>query len=232
MKKVIFYLLSAAAISVFLSSHLFAQENRKYNFDDFTGVAVGWGMHVNISQASSYSVEVKADKRDFDVLEVEKKGNSLQFYIDRNNYRKHDDIYITIKMPVLSEIDLSGGSIGDISMNIASKDFAGNLSGGSELNGKLECGDVNFNLSGGSNVNLKGKGRNLSFDGSGGSIYHLKGFLAKDLNANLSGGSRVTVTMNGEINSNLSGGSNITYYGTASNVSSHSSGGSSVEKGD
>lgn len=231
MKRLLLFLLTAAALVIFLNDHISAQEKKKYDFDDFSKVSVGWGMYVNIVQGSDYSIEVEADSRDMNVLKVEKKGSSLKFYIDKSNFRKHDDINIRIKMPALTGLKLSGGSIGTISMNIASKDFAADLSGGAELKGELQCGDASFECSGGSTVTIKGKAGNLSTDGSGGSEYNLKGFSVKDVNANLSGGSSLTVTTNGTINSDQSGGSEIVYYGNARIGNTDFSGGSGITKG-
>ncbi len=87
---------------------------KNYDFKDFQTVSVGYGMHVDISQSNSYSIEVKADEQDFEYLKVEKDGDELKFYIDKNNYRKRDEIIIKITMPSLTAINLSGGSIGKI----------------------------------------------------------------------------------------------------------------------
>ena len=86
---------------------------KKYDLNNFSKVEAGSGMLVNISQSSSYSIEINAEQEDFEYLKVEKKGNSLEIYIDRNNYRKHGDIKVKIQMPSLRGIDLSGGFSGE-----------------------------------------------------------------------------------------------------------------------
>jgi hypothetical protein len=87
-------------------------------------------------------------------------------------------------------------------------------------------------LSGGSWVEISGNGKNLSVDGSGGSNFKLKNFSVENVNAELSGGSQVVITMNGELNTDQSGGSHLTYYGKASIGNTDFSGGSGVSKGD
>jgi hypothetical protein len=231
MKKILLFILAIAAVIVFMNDHTAAQEKKTYNYTDFSQVSVGWGMHISVSQGSGYFIEVEADKRDFEVLRVVKKGNTLDFTIDKSNYRKRSDINITVKMPVLSGISLSGGSICKINMNIASKDFEGEFSGGSELKGTLQCGNISFDCSGGSTITLNGKGKNLNADGSGGSIFNLKDFTVNDINADLSGGSSVTITTNGTINSEQSGGSQLVYYGKAKMGHTDFSGGSGISKG-
>lgn len=231
MKKAILYIMAIAAMLVFVSGHAFAQEKKTFGNTGFSVVEAGWGMYITISQGSSYSVEVEADKRDMEVLKVKQSGSSLEFYIDKSNYRKHGDVIITIKMPVLTGISLSGGSHGKISMNIASKSFDGELSGGAELKGSLQCGNISLDCSGGSVVTLNGKGKNLSVEASGGSVFNLKDFSVYDVNADLSGGSSIAVTANGTISSDQSGGSHITYYGKAKMGSNDFSGGSGISKG-
>ena len=208
------------------------QVTKNYDFTDFNAVNVGYGMKVDISQSDSYSILVEADERDFKYLKVEKEGSELEFYIDKNNYRRRSEINIKITMPALTEINLSGGSIGKISMDVASENFDCDLSGGAILEGSLRCANIDIDLSGGSQLTLKGNGRNAEIDGSGGAIFHLKDFSIKDADISLSGGSIVSIDMNGTLNASQSGGSQITYYGKADIGSTSFSGGSGITKGD
>ena len=217
MKKY-FTLIIALLILMFCSS-LFAQSQTKnYDYKNFTKVEAGWGMQLTITQSDDYSIVVNADERDFKYLKVEKDGSSLKFYIDKNSYRKRSDINITIKMPALTELELSGGAEANIDMNISSKEFECELSGGAELNGNLKCGNVSLGSSGGGTTKLSGSGGNLNADGSGGSEFKLKDFSVNDVNSELSGGSELTVTMNGNLTASQSGGSKIVYYGNANSV--------------
>jgi hypothetical protein len=232
MKRLLLLVLTITAVVVFFNDHLAAQGKRTYDFSDFSKVSAGWGMLINVTQGSNYFIEVEADQRDLAELKVEKKGSTLRFYIDKSGYRKRDDIKITVKMPALTGLNLSGGAEGKINMNIASKDFVGDLSGGAEIKGDLQCGNVSFQCSGGSTVMLKGKGNNLAVEGSGGSEFHLKNFPVKDIEADLSGGSSLTVTTNGTINSDQSGGSEIVFYGNAKMGHNDFSGGSGITRGE
>jgi len=211
------------------------RSTKTYNYKDFTAVEVSSGMHLTVTQSDSYSIEVIADQEDFKYLKVEKDGNALKFYFERNffsfNWGRHHKVEVNIKMPALTGADLSGGSTGNITMNVPSKKFSAELSGGSQIKGDLKCANIQLELSGGSVVELSGDGKNLKVDGSGGSIFNLKNFAVGDVDADLSGGSQVTVTMNGTLNTEQSGGSHITYYGNASLGDTDFSGGSGVSKG-
>jgi hypothetical protein len=208
---------------------------KTYSYKDFTNVEVSSGMHLTVTQSDSYGIEVIAEQEDYKYLVVEKSGNTLKFYIKRDffsfSWGKHHKIEVNIKMPALTGVGLSGGSIGNINMDVQSKKFNAELSGGSSINGNLKCASIQLELSGGSVIELSGKGKNIKLDGSGGSIFKLKNFSTMNVDAELSGGSQATVTMNGTLNTEQSGGSQLTYYGNASLGNTDFSGGSGISKG-
>ena len=208
------------------------QETKKYDYKDFTKVEASSGMHVKITGSDNYSVEVKISERDLKHFEVEKHGQTLEFKMKGWFQHRRDDIYITITMPKLSAISLSGGAMGQIDMDNSSAAFYGDVSGGAKLKGKLKCADVSLELSGGSWTSLTGSGRDLKVDGSGGATFNLKDFAVKNVSAELSGGSHAELNMNGKLNTDQSGGSHITYYGTAIMGRTDLSGGASVSKGE
>ena len=230
MKKHLVIILLAAFL---FSTQVFCSDRstKKYDIQDFKKVEISNGMQLKLNQSSSYSIEVNAEKEDFEYLKVVKKGSSLQIYIDKNNYQKKGDINIIISLPELTGLDLSGGSVADISMKIIDS-FEGELSGGSELSGNLTCDDITIDLSGGSTTDLKGTAKNFHSEGSGGSIFHLKDFSVTNVNADLSGGSILKINMNGTLDVDASGGSKVVYYGNAKPGNTDFSGGSGISKGD
>jgi hypothetical protein len=237
MKITFLNILMISAFILFMSVTYAGDRNTKsYSYQDFTSVDVSSGMNLTVTQSDSYSIEVTADQEDFKYLKVEKDGKTVKFYIKRdflsfNWGGRHHKIDVKIKMPALTGAGLSGGSQGNITMDVSSKSFSAELSGGSQINGNLKCGNMQLELSGGSIVDLSGNGKNLKVEGSGGSIFKLKGFSVNDVDADLSGGSQVTVTMNGNLNTEQSGGSHLTYYGKASLGETDFSGGSGVSRG-
>jgi len=207
-------------------------ETRTLSYTDFTGVSVGWGMRLDVTQSSSYSVQVTGDPDDLQDLKVEKRGKTLTFSMDRAfGWHHRGRISVSISMPTLTELDLSGGSNAHISMDTAGKSFSADLSGGSSLLGDLKCADASFELSGGSEVGIAGQGSNLKIDGSGGSEFKLRDFAVTDVTADMSGGSEAVVNMEGALRANQSGGSELTYYGSATIEENEASGGSKIRKG-
>jgi hypothetical protein len=235
MKNYLYTILLSACILISSTIYASDRSSKTYNFKDFTTVEVSSGMHLTVTQSNSYSIEVTADSKDFEYLRVEKEGNALKFRFKKDFWSfglgKHHQVDVNIKMPALTGTDLSGGSVGKINMDISSQRFTAELSGGSSINGNLKCANIQLELSGGSVAEFSGNGKNLKVEGSGGSIFNLKNFHTGNVDAELSGGSQVTVTMNGTLNASQSGGSHLTYYGNASIGDTDFSGGSGVSKG-
>ena len=237
MKKVLIPIMMFFLISLIAAKAYGADAVTKtYGFKDFVSIDVNSGMYLNVTQGNTYSIEIKADEKDFKDLRVEKSGEKLKIYFNRSflsfSFKRHNRVEINIKMPSLKELDLSGGVHGKIDMNNAAKSFSADMSGGAYLEGNLICGNAHFDISGGSKVNLKGKGNNLKLEGSGGSKFTLKDFSVNNVDADLSGGSHAAITMNGTLNTDQNGGSRIVYYGKMTLGHTDFSGGSGVSKGD
>jgi hypothetical protein len=214
------------------TSWVAAQETREFNFSGFTEVSVGSGMNLDITQGQNYRVSVRAEPAELERLRVDKRGNALQFRMESDrSWRRRGRVDVSITMPRLTGLDLSGGAQARVTMDVPSERFSAGLSGGAELKGQLHSGNLEMNLSGGSEVTLEGSGSDLNLVGSGGSEANLRGFSVRNLDADLSGGSRAAVTMEGQVEGNLSGGSEITYYGNATLGSTDLSGGSAIRKG-
>ncbi|MDP2302817.1 MAG: head GIN domain-containing protein [Ignavibacteria bacterium] len=203
---------------------------RIYENRDFEKVSVSSGMKINIVQSDSYSIEVKAGEKTMKYLIVDQSGDKLKFYYSENRLMSRGDVFINISMPMLTEINLSGGSRGKIDMNIPDEKFSAGLSGGSAFKGVLNCSDIKMTLSGGSSSDLEGEGRDLYISTSGGSIFNLKNFIAEDVDTDMSGGSQGTVNLTGTLNTSQSGGSQLKYYGTATLGKTSFSGGSGISQ--
>jgi hypothetical protein len=203
---------------------------RNYENIDFEKVSVSSGMKINIVQSNTYSVEVKAGEKTMNYLVVDQMGDKLKFYFSERRLITRGDVFINISMPLLNEIQLSGGSRGKIEMKVPNENFAVSLSGGSAVKGILNCNDIKLTLSGGSSSELEGDGRDLYLSTSGGSIFNLRNFVVDDSDIEMSGGSNGTINLKGTLNTSQSGGSQLKYYGTASLGRTSFSGGSGISQ--
>lgn len=206
-----------------------AETVKKFEYKNFTAVDAGWGMHIKITQGNSYSIDVKGDSRDMEYFRAEQKGEKVRFFIDKHNFRSHDEIYITVVMPELKDLNLSAGAYGELSMKTKS-DFTGDLSAGSTLKGNLECRNINLDLSAGSSIKLTGKARDMMLDGSAGSIFRLKELEAENAELDLSAGSMAYINCSGTVNTDQSAGSMLYLSGKGKIGNKSLSAGSSIER--
>jgi len=203
-------------------------ETQEFDYSDFTKVEAHNGFQLELTESSTFSIEITVDDNVKEDLEVSKSGDTLRIRLKGNRIYSSVTLEAKITMPNLYRLDLSGGSQAGITGFSSSHDLSLNLSGGSGVAGDITAGDADFDLSGGSHVNLEGTADDLDVNGSGGSQLHLENFPVDNANIKLSGGASATVNVDGTLNVHLSGGSDVTYIGNPTLGDIDLSGGSAV----
>jgi len=183
------------------------------DLSDFTRVEAHSGFQIEVTQSSTFSIEITADDNIHEFIEVEKSGETLGIRLRGNRFYHSVTLRAKITMPELYKIELSGGSQASITGFSSSHDFEVEMSGGSRISGDITAGDAVFEMSGGSQVNLEGEADDLVVDASGGSQLDLEDFSVDDATIELSGGGRATVNVSGILDVDLSGGSRVIYVG-------------------
>lgn len=144
---------------------------------------------------------------------------------------------------------LSGGS--DFYGNVEAKKIETNLSGGSRFEGNVNAEHLVNVMSGGSTMKMtvktvkmedilsggsvnkpSGVAENYSMDASGGSEVEGFDLFTENVNADLSGSSRLEITVNKTLNVSASGGSTVYYKGNAAVQTNNLSGGASIKHQD
>lgn len=220
-----------------------------YDISGFTGVETGYAFEVDIAQSDTYGISITANEEVFNYLYVRKTGDTLR--IDTTGlYRSFRNlpVIITINMPELHELQLSGAAEGtasgfksahacelalsgasELDIDMETEDFNADLSGASELNGRLIAAATEMALSGSSDTMLEGSGGDIRLDASGASSARLKDFAAGNAYIDLSGSSDASINFTGKLNATLSGASFLEYRGKGTPGSIETSGGSSYE---
>ena len=204
-----------AGIKVIGSGNLIT---KTFDFSDFTVIKAENGMHVELTESGTFSVEVIADDNVMEHIEVNKSGDTLRIRPKANAAFRSATLTAKITMPDLYTLELSGGAHANVTGFSSSNDLSVKMSGGSHLNslatpGDISVGVANFNLSGGSHVTLSGSAASLDIDGSGGSHFNLEDFSVSNASIKLTGGSHATIDVNGTLDANISGGSRVSYIG-------------------
>ena len=202
---------------------------QKRDVTEFTGIKVGSGIDVYLTQGEPQSVEVEADENLLDWIRTEVNGNVLQVYTDKNiRMARTKKVMITCK--TLDRIDIS--SAGDVNgtnkFTLDKLDIQ--MSSAGDLKLELEANEIDISISSAGNVNLKGKTKILKADLS--SAGDLNAFDLEategDISVSSAGNARVFVT--GEASFRSSSAGDIDYRGEPKIREIHTSSAGSVNK--
>jgi hypothetical protein len=242
MKKLIFIL---ALVTVIISGTILsgcvrvdlAEKNgpittREYNFTDFTGINIGYAFDFEVTPSDTYKVSITAGENVLEHIDVHKDGSTLVIEVNDWFFQWFSSPKVTITMPVLNELKLSGAARGSARGFKSSQDFDLQLSGATELDIAMETGDFvselsgasrvigsltatssDIELSGASRIELTGSGWNINLHGSGASNADLIGFAVNDADIEFSGASHASLDISGRVDVDLSGASSLEYTG-------------------
>ncbi|MFC2018658.1 head GIN domain-containing protein [Chloroflexota bacterium] len=189
---------------------------------DFTCVSIGEGFEVEVIQSESFSIVVSADSSLYRYILISREGEILSIYISprypqyrsvlRGFFQKEKALRVSIRMPDLRTLSLSGASRGTVE-GFQPSEFNLYLTGASSLDGNINAGDANLRMSEASRVRLKGSANRLILFAAGRSNAELTYFPVKDANVNLSALSEATINVRGKLDCFLTDMSNLYYSG-------------------
>lgn len=225
-------------------------DTQEMDFSDFNKIDIGSAFDVQINRAESYLVRITIDKKLYEYLKIEQRGDTLYISLKPNYVYRDTTQQAAVSLPDLRQLKLSGASKGTVTGFIMthSLDFelsgashlelghtiAGNsgfsLSGASRANGSIEMDDGRFNLSGASRINLSGTAKGISIDASGASDVNLAALTALTADVSLSGASDAVIDVVNSMNIDLSGASDLEYSGNPKLGKIDMSGGSKLNK--
>ena len=209
----------------------YSGDRKVLDIENFNEIKANGSFEIEIIQADDYSIEVKGTRRLMDDADIFKSGNKLVLDFDREwdwfkRYNRHEKIGVTITMPDIEAIDLSGASKVYI-RNFKGDDIAFDLTGASYVQALVDINEINADLSGASKLVVKGGGTSLKADISGASTLEAANYSAEYVKVEASGASKGEVYSTKEIEIDASGASRVKYNGTE-NVRVDIDGGSRV----
>ncbi|MBB6005266.1 head GIN domain-containing protein [Arcicella rosea] len=212
---------------------LFAQNTKEYSLKGFDKLDMASAFVIDVKYGNTYKVQVDAERsEDLEDLDVRLSGSTLIVkYRDGkgwkwNNNRKR--VSFTIVMPNLKQVDFSGATKSKISGFNDLEDITLKFSGAANSEININADKVNLDCSGASRLKLNGKTSKLNFDLSGASSVDSYNFIARDVDAEVSGASSAKVNASKTLNVEASGASSLRYKGQPA-VRSDVSGASSVK---
>ena len=201
-------------------------------YSDYTMIdaSSAFTVYVTFSDTEE-SIEIEANDNLHQYIEVKKENDILKIGLDRNiNVRGSATLNAYITTKHVSDYSASGASRFFVENTISSDETNIYLSGASTFTGELDLNRLNTDLSGASLLNIEGKADTFVATGSGASMVKDYGFETNILIAELSGASKMYVTVGEGIDIEASGASILYYKGTAAIDHQNLSGASSVKK--
>ena len=207
------------------------------NVRGFHAVEISGGIDLYLTQGGDEAVAVSAAELEWrDRIRTEVADGVLRIYMDTKGFHwgnwgnRHLKAYVSCK--VVDQLHASGGSDVYLQDVIKSDKLKLELSGGSDLSGKMLCGELSVYQSGGSDTHVSGTATHLFVHTSGGSDYHGYDLNAENCQVEASGGSDAYLTVSKALTASASGGSDVHYRGNATVISSHASGSGSISRKD
>lgn len=182
---------------------------RSYSYANFDGVAVSGQWQITIARGDAWGVSVEVPVEAVDRLEVEVEGDTLEIGHEGwwfGDFGEQDSFEVTVTMPALTSIELSGAS---------QLSFSG-----------FEGERLSLTSSGASEVRAaSGRFDTLTLVMSGAGNVDLDGVAVTNAEIQTSGAGNLTLNMaGGRLTGSMSGAGNLDYRGTVSEQSVSTSG--------
>jgi hypothetical protein len=202
--------------------------------DNFSTIAVSGGIQLFLTQDDKEDVVVSAkDEESRNRIMTKVVGNRLEIYFDSKTWIRMPDLrlkaYVSFKK--LTEITGSGSSSVIITGLLKASDLDIQMSGASNLTGKIDVANsLTLAVKGSSRVTLNGKTSIAHIEASGASAIKAFDVAIDKCDAKASGASDINITVNKELNVEASGASSVKYKGDGVIKDIKSNGASSVKK--
>jgi len=235
MKKLFF-----SFVFLFFSIVLFAQKvvndlNAEVRqIGSFHAVSISNAFDVIITQSGQEALAVSAThKDDIQHIKTEVSNGTLKIWFDdkKKFWPKNRKLKAYISVKTLDAIKVSGASGIKIDGELTAADMKLELSGASDMDGKLIIsGKLNAHLSGASDVEISGSANEVTIDASGASDVKAFDFKTNNCSIDASGACTVRITVDKELSAKLSGASSVSYKGSGMIKDIKTSGASSVSR--
>lgn len=203
--------------------------SRTYDLKGFDRLSLGSAFEITVTRGN-HAVKVEGRQQDIEDLEADVVGGKLRIKYKNDNgwNRNRKRVTVTIAMPTLKALDLSGATTSKVSGfdDLGTLDL--DISGASKSDIKVKAQKIVMDISGASTINLIGTANRLEGEVSGATSLRAYDFPVKEAFLDVSGASNIKVSVNGKLEVEASGASSVRYRGTAS-VRSNTSGASSVK---
>jgi hypothetical protein len=209
-----------------VSSVLFAQRTindpnaEPRNLSGFHAIKISNAFTVYISQGNEDAVAISASKAEYKAKIITKVENGVliirfdedkKFWKGWNGDKQKLTAYISIKK--IDRLDVSGACDVYFEEGLSAEGLSVDLSGASDIKGKIEAKTLKVDISGASGATISGNAATLDIEASGASDFKGYELVTNYCDARASGASSVNITVNKELNANASGASSVRFKG-------------------
>jgi hypothetical protein len=160
----------------------------------FTRIEVTAGIRVVVRIGPAEAIEVSAQANLLPAIATQVGGETLRIEA-RDDFTTVEPVTVTVVIPALDGITLSGGSR-------------------AEIDG-LEATSIQIDIRGGASATLVGAADVVELTADGGAVADLQDLSAGTMALRLSGGAKATVNASDAVTGSASGGSSLTVFGDA-----------------
>ncbi|UHG92732.1 head GIN domain-containing protein [Spirosoma oryzicola] len=192
----------------------YKEVTQTYPLANFDRLDMGSAFHIDVRSGSSFEVAVRGNEADVNDLDLRVRNGTLHAEYRGTSRRKRYDMYVTVTMPTLREIKLSGAAQSTITGFTSSSVVNASLSGASNVTINLAGSRLTSELSGASTIHVVGTSDGLTSNLSGASKLDAFDCLAKQAQLDLSGASTARVRVQEELTVKASGASTVRYQGS------------------
>lgn len=224
--KTKFWIFSALAISLFLTTGCFSDDDGFFNcergegdavtesfsIDDFEGIELDIAADVYITQGDNFSIEVQGQQNILNELELEVKGDILDIDFD-DCVRNYDDLMFWISMPELDFVRICGSGRIFSENFITANDIVLEISGSGDIDLGLSADDIETKISGSGKILLEGTANDLDAVISGSGDVRAFDLISEKVDCRISGSGDMEVHATDKLDVKITGSGDVYYKG-------------------
>lgn len=206
------------------------QHTKTYqNLSPFHQITIDGNFKTKVEQGNKYNVTLVGEESIVEQLLVQVSGKQLMLNTPKNPKNSFSEIEVTVTTPDLSQLVINGASIVQIS-NFSVSDLQMEINGASVVQAEVQAKKLDITLSGASSLSASGKAVVVHTLLSGASV--LKGYEleVENLKTEMSGASKVQMTVSKVLEAALSGATKLQYKGSPSIKKQQVSGAAKLEQ--
>jgi len=201
----------------------------------FSSIEVNGSFDVFITQGSTESVKVEAEREDLDKIVTEVKNGVLRIDNKRSTGGMSWDWgnrkrVVRVVVRNVNAVNVNGS--GDVAFNegLRTQSLSLMVRGSGDVEGRIEADNLECGLSGSGDVALSGRADNLNVKVSGSGDFDARKLQTVSAAVKLSGSGDASINASQRVDAKLSGSGDIRYTGTAKQISTSKSGSGDISR--